>query len=95
MVNDTSGFATEGVTRTLNGQIPLRYQTGTTPDWWNPPDGPIRATEVMEWYSDYDSGYGTATYSFYEDAEGVLWIYDYIARHDVGTRKATERRQAD
>ena len=80
--NPDQRSAPEGVTRTLQGAIPLRRQTGATPTWWSPPNGTLRATEVMDWYTESESGDGLAVYSIYDEDTGVLWVYDYSAQHD-------------
>jgi hypothetical protein len=73
----------EGVHRTIAGPPPLHRQTGETPNWWNPPNQDVRATEVMIWYSDFYSGVGRATYSIFDEQTGLLWIYSYAAQHDL------------
>jgi len=73
----------EGVHRTVPGPPPLRQQTGETPGWWTPPVIEFRATEVMIWYRNSSSGYGRATYSAFDKAAEVLWIYEYGAQHDL------------
>ncbi|MFO0943283.1 MAG: hypothetical protein U0930_21320 [Pirellulales bacterium] len=72
----------EGVHRTTAGPPPQHCQTGTTPTWWTPPAINFRATEVMLWYRQYDSGVGRATYSAFDESTGILWIYDYASQHD-------------
>lgn len=73
----------EGVHRTIAGPPPLHRQTGETPNWWNPPQRDVRATEVMIWYSDFSSGVGRATYSTFDEQSGLLWIYIYASQHDL------------
>jgi len=73
----------EGVHRTVVGPPPQRSQTGITPTWWNPPSIDFRATEVMLWYTDYDSGVGRATYSAFDESTGALWVYSYACQHDL------------
>jgi hypothetical protein len=73
----------EGVHRTVPGPPPLHWQTGDTPTWWTPPSIDFRATEVMLWYTNYDSGVGRATYSTFDKSTGILWVYDYAAQHDT------------
>lgn len=75
--------ALEGVCRTITSPPPLHQQTGKTPIWWKPPNIDFRATEVMLWYKQYYSGVGRATYTSYDQEQGVLWIYDYACQHDV------------
>ncbi|MEI8213459.1 MAG: hypothetical protein WCI02_15030 [Planctomycetota bacterium] len=72
----------EGVHRTISGPPPLHWQTGETPTWWTPPNIDFRATEVMLWYTNYDSGVGRATYTSFDNLAGVLWMYDYACQHD-------------
>lgn len=72
----------ECVHRTVDGPPPLHWQTGETPAWWSPPSVPFRATEIMLWYKDNDSGVGRATYSAFDESSGVLWAYEYAAQHD-------------
>jgi hypothetical protein len=72
----------EGVHRTISGPPPLHSQTGETPNWWTPPNIDFRATEVMLWYTHYDSGVGRATYTSFDNLAGVLWMYDYACQHD-------------
>lgn len=73
----------EGVHRTIAGPPPQHWQTGTTPTWWTPPRIDFRTTEVMLWYTDFDSGVGRATYSAFDGSTGLLWIYDYASQHDI------------
>jgi hypothetical protein len=73
----------EGVHRTISGPPPQHWQTGETPSWWTPPGIDFRATEVMLWYTNYDSGVGRATYSGFDESNGVLWVYDYASQHDI------------
>jgi len=75
-----SGY--EGVKRAVAGPPPLHRTTGETPDWWRPPGGDFRATEVMLWY-DRESGVGGATYSAFDPSSGTLWLYDYACQHDI------------
>jgi hypothetical protein len=72
----------EGVHRVVSGPPALRRQTGNTPAWWSPPAIAFRATEVMLWYGQGDSGVGRATYSGFDESTDVLWIYDYACQHD-------------
>ena len=37
----------------------------------------------MVWYVDGHSGTGRATYSAFDDAKGVPWIYRYTCQHDI------------
>lgn len=73
----------EGVHRSLPGSPPQHRQTGKTPTWWTPPPIEFRATEVMTWYRHDNSGYGRATYSAFDVSNGLLWIYEYGAQHDL------------
>jgi len=73
----------EGVHRTISGPPPQHRQTGDTPLWWAPPSIDFRATQVMLWYTNYDSGVGRATYSAFDKSTGVLWMYDYASQHDI------------
>lgn len=73
----------EGVHRTISGPPPQHAQTGETPTWWTPPPIDFRATEVMLWYIKHNSGVGRATYSTFDEATGVLWMYDYASQHDI------------
>ncbi len=73
----------EGVRRTVAGPPPLHHQTGESPVWWTPPSTEFRATEVMLWYANSDSGVGRATYTSYDEFKGVLWMYDYACQHDT------------
>lgn len=73
----------EGVHRIILGPPPQHPQTGETPAWWMPPSIDFRSTEVMLWYSNYDSGVGRATYSGFDESTGTLWIYDYASQHDI------------
>lgn len=73
----------EGVHRTIAGPPPQHRKTGDTPPWWTPPNADFRATEVMLWYANYDSGVGRATYSAFDESTGFLWIYDYASQHDI------------
>lgn len=86
-MHDGTYYAPEGVNRTVAGPPPLHDQTGTTPAWWSPPSKEFRATEVMVWYvegdSGTDSGTGRATYSAFDDSDNTLWIYEYTAQHDL------------
>ncbi|NOX54422.1 MAG: hypothetical protein GXP27_08260 [Planctomycetes bacterium] len=82
-MHDGTYYALEGVDRTITGPSPLHKQTGTTPTWWSPPSKELRATEVMVWDADGDSGTGRATYSAFDDSSDTLWIYQYAAQHDV------------
>ncbi len=72
----------EGVHRTIAGPPPTHWQTDDVPTWWSPPAEDFRATEVMLWYTNYDSGVGRATYSCFDKLTGTLWIYDYASQHD-------------
>ncbi len=72
----------EGVHRTVAGPPPANWQTGECPSWWTPPKIDFRATEVMLWYTNYESGVGRATYTSFDRQSGVLWIYDYACQHD-------------
>jgi hypothetical protein len=72
----------EGVRRTIIGPPPTRWQTGNAPSWWSPPSIEYRATEIMLWYRNYDSGVGRATYSAFEPGADTLWIYDYASQHN-------------
>jgi len=73
----------EGVHRILTGPPPQHSRTGDTPTWWKPPTLDFRATEVMLWYTNYDSGVGRATYSTFDESMGTLWIYNYACQHDI------------
>lgn len=73
----------EGVHWTIGGPPPLHSQTGETPAWWSPPTIDFRATEVMLWYKNYDSGVGRATYSAFDTSDRTLWMYDYACQHDT------------
>ena len=73
----------EGVHRIIGGPPPLHWQTGETPVWWNPPSLDFRATEVMIWYKNYDSGIGQASYSGFDKTKNELWIYDHSSQHDI------------
>jgi hypothetical protein len=73
----------EGVHRIVSGPPPMHRQTGTTPAWWSPPAIDFRATELMKWYRNYDSGVGRATYSGYDESTNTLWVYEYSAQHDL------------
>ncbi len=73
----------EGVHRTILGPPPQHWQTGETPSWWTPPGIDFRATEIMLWYTDYNSGVGRATYSGFDKSNEVLWLYDYASQHDI------------
>lgn len=75
-------YSPEGVIRTIPGPIPLRQQTGTTPEWWSPLEGTYRATEVMVWYTNGESGTARATYSIFDASKKCLWIYEYTCQHD-------------
>jgi hypothetical protein len=72
----------EGVHRSIGGPPPMRWQTGETPAWWSPPGIEFRATEIMTWYIGYDSGFGRATYSGFDESTDTLWVYDYARQHD-------------
>lgn len=72
----------ESVHRVIPGPPPMRQQTGATPAWWSPPPSVCRATEVMLWYSGYDSGVGRATYSVFDRQRNTIWVYDYACQHD-------------
>ena len=72
----------EGVHRNIVGPPPMHWQTGNAPAWWTPPALDFRATVIMLWYTDYDSGVGRATYSGFDESTGTLWIYDYACQHD-------------
>jgi hypothetical protein len=72
----------EGVIRMITGPPSLRRKTGETPSWWSPPHVPFRATEMMIWYSLPDSGVARATYSAFDEATSLLWIYEYTCQHD-------------
>lgn len=74
-------YIQEGITRILQGMIPLHGQTGVPPSWWDPSIGVVRATEIMDWYTVNASGYGSGTYTNYDEKTGVLWIYKYSAQH--------------
>lgn len=73
----------EGVNRTIPGPPPLHLQTGPTPSWWSPPAIDFRATEVMLWYTRFESGVARATYSAFDGSTRTLWIYEYAAQHDL------------
>ena len=73
----------EGVHHQVPGPPPLHWQTGDTPSWWTPPSIEFRATEVMLWYTNYDSGVGRAVYSAFDDSTDTMWIYDYSSQHDL------------
>lgn len=73
----------EGVHRTIEGPPPQHSQTGETPSWWWPPTINFRATEVMLWYKDYDSGVGRATYTAFNTSDRTLWMYDYACQHNT------------
>lgn len=73
----------EGVHRMITGPPPQHRQAGDTPSWWTPPGIDFRTTEVMLWYTNYDSGVGRATYSAFDQSTGVLWVYDYASQHDI------------
>lgn len=72
----------EGVNRMITGPPSLRRKTGETPSWWSPPHVPFRATELMIWYSSPDSGVARATYSAFDEATSLLWIYECTCQHD-------------
>lgn len=72
----------EGVHRVSTGPPPLHWQTGEGPPWWTPSDLDFRATEIMLWYTNYESGVGRATYTSFDKSESVLWVYDYACQHD-------------
>ena len=72
----------EGINRSVLGPPPQHWQTGETPNWWKPPAIDFRATEVMVWYRDYNSGVGQAVYSGFDPNTSELWIYDYSCQHD-------------
>lgn len=80
--SDQRDEGVEGVHRSVGRPPPLHRQTGTTPDWWLPPAIEFRATELMRWYHDFQSGVGRATYSGYDETTNTLWIYEYSAQHD-------------
>lgn len=73
----------EGLHLVIAGPPALRTQTGTAPGWWTPPAIKFRATEAMLWYRDYDSGFGQAVYTGFDESTGTLWIYDYSCQHDL------------
>jgi hypothetical protein len=73
----------EGVHRIERGPPLMHQQTGTTPKWWSPPAIDFRATELMKWYRDYDSGVGSATYSGIDESTNTLWVYEYSCQHDL------------
>lgn len=73
----------EGVHRTVPGPPPLHRQTGKTPSWWLPPKIEFRASELMIWYSGFDSGVGRASYSAYDATTETLWVYEYACQHDI------------
>jgi len=81
-LSDMDHYAPEGVKRTVPGLPSLRNQTGTTPSWWSPATIDFRATEIMFWYPDGDSGTARATYSAFDDSNNTLWIYKYSCQHD-------------
>lgn len=72
----------EGLRREVTGPPPLHRQTGSTPAWWTPPAIGFRATEVMLWYKGGGMGYGRATYSCFDNATSLLWVYEYGCQHD-------------
>lgn len=73
----------EGVHRRIDGPPPRQWQTGTTPSWWEPPSIDFRATEVVLWYTNFESGVGRATYSAFDESVGILWVYDYASQNDT------------
>ena len=73
----------EGVHRIIRGLPPPHLQTGDTPLWWAPPTSEFRATELMIWYRDYDSGIGQASYSSFDESKNELWVYDHSSQHDI------------
>lgn len=72
----------EGVHRTISRPPSLRRYTGRIPTWWSPPKIRFRATEMMKWYTNYDSGYALATYSGFDESTSTLWVYRYVCQHD-------------
>ncbi len=73
----------EGVHRiTISRPPSLRRYTGRIPTWWSPPKIRFRATEMMKWYANYDSGYARATYSGFDESTSTLWVYKYVCQHD-------------
>lgn len=62
--------------------ISVRAESARSPAWFRPPVGEGRRTEVMSWYHDSPSGYGTGCDTLCDVAAGVLWIYVFSAQHE-------------
>ena len=73
----------EGVQRTTNGRLPLRMEVGGRPSFWDPPPANYRTTEGMIWGIEPAIPTGMALYSWFDQATGVLWVYQNSSPRDV------------
>lgn len=61
--------------------LPVFNDEITPPTWWQPPAIKFHATQQIRWYASFDSGYGNALYSAYDEPSRILWIYDFGGQH--------------
>lgn len=52
--------------------IPVFNDEVTPPTWWKPPTVKFRATQQIKWFARFESGYGNALYSAYDESSRTL-----------------------